>query len=64
MMEGIPGPQVSCIAEGVSTPAELRAVKEAGVACAQGWYFGRPVAWDHRSPGSLRETTSFRTGAS
>jgi EAL domain-containing protein (putative c-di-GMP-specific phosphodiesterase class I) len=51
---------VQCIAEGLGSAQELEAVASVGIQYAQGWYFGRPQAWEQRSLGSLRETTRFK----
>lgn len=37
---------VACLAEGVETEAELRAVQAAGIRYVQGYYYGRPMAAD------------------
>ncbi len=38
-----------CIAEGLDTAQELEAVGSVGIQYAQGWYFGRPRAWQQGS---------------
>ena len=35
---------VACLAEGIETEAELRAVQAAGIRYVQGYYYGRPMA--------------------
>ena len=42
-----------CIAEGLDNAQELEAVGSVGIQYAQGWFFGRPQAWDRGSAGSL-----------
>ncbi len=37
---------VACLAEGVETEAELRAVQAAGIRYVQGYYYGRPMTAD------------------